>query len=431
MLPGGSASATHPCAQRPDGSTYDPAPTSDHDACPGSRPSPSPGDVQLTEADNNRTVTVPRYARVFVDLRAPFGQVWSDLSAGRELYRTYLDVQRASSFAVFSALSTTDGTQVTSTTDEQCLHAAPACAQPSQAWSVTVVVSSSPPPTSNSDFACARAARPDASPGVTVLDESSDGSTVTVAPGDAVLVAFASCGSGFDLLPATGGGTLFRYRARGADSGPASAVFRAVRTGTTTLRSTSDAACLHSTPTCAIPNKLWQVTVRVAEPCALTGPAAVAAGATVPLTGRVRPDAAVQVWFRRRGGTDFSVRRVLTADATGSFATSYVGSDDHRWYATSGACTTAAGLTQVLPTLAGPATVSRGASVSLLVTGPAGAVVHVWFHGPGADYALRRTGRLDAAGHYRTSYVASSDQRYYAVTGPDRRRSAAGLTQVR
>jgi hypothetical protein len=104
---------------------------------------------------------------------------------------------------------------------------------------------------------------------------------------------------------------------------------------------------------------------------------------------------------------------------------------DQRWYATTDqSCTTTPGLTQVRPYVVGPASVRRGATVPVVVHGPAGAGVGVWFKRAGGDYTLRRTGRLDGYGVYRTSYVGDADQRYYAVTGPDRRTTSAVLTTV-
>jgi hypothetical protein len=138
----------------------------------------------------------------------------------------------------------------------------------------------------------------------------------------------------------------------------------------------------------------------------------------------------VQVWLRRRGATDFVVRRTLTAASDGTFATLYTAYDDYRWYATTPDCTTSPGLTRAMPWIEGPGSAPQGSRVSLLLHGPAGTAGQLWMHGPGAAFAVRRTGTFDSVGSWRTSYVATTDQRYYLVSGPDRRTSQPLLTQV-
>ena len=410
------AAATHPCARSSDGTAYDAFWTADHDACGGGLPPAQPGDVTVTNADDGGTVTVPRGSHLRVALDATPGQpVWSEVAATSQLHRGYLDVQRPRSSAVFDADQATDGAVVTAS--------GPAT------WSVTVVVPSgqgtaSPEP-------CQTQRVPAAYDGATVLTEADDGRTVQVDQGDAVGVFFVGCGSGFDLQPATATGPLQRYRVRAHNPGGASAVFSANATGTATLTATSDAGCLHSAPACAAAQRQWQVTVQVVESCRLAGPAVVPAGSDAQLTGRFRPGSTVQVWFRPYGGATFTARRTLTADASGGVFTSYRALTDQRWYATSGGCTSPPGLTRVTPSVDGPATASRGAVVPIVVRGPAGAAVTVWFAGVSGGFAPRRTGRLDAAGVFRTSYLADVEHRYYAVTGPDRRTTTTVLTRVR
>ena len=404
------ASATHPCPQ----SGTDPSFTSDHDCAGGGLPPAQPGDVTVTNADNGKTVTVPLGNRLRVSLEATSEQpVWSDIDA--TLHRSYLDVQRPRSSAVFEALQTTDGTQVSAT------GATP--------WSVTVVVPSGQASTSPSE-PCQTQTVPAAYDGVVVLSEADNGRTVQVQRGDAVAVFFPGCQGGFDFQPATATMPLKRYRARGHNPGGASAVFSAMTTGTSTVTAVSDAACFHASPACLAAQRNWQVTVQVVEACTLTGPASVPAGSDAWLYGRFAPGATVQVWFRPYGGTAFTARRVLTADSVGTVATSYRAVVDQRWYATSGGCTSAPGLTQVTPSLQSPTTVRRGDVVPIAVRGPAGAAVQVWFASNGSAFAVRRTGHLDAAGVFRTSYVATTDQRYYAVTGPDRRTTTTASTTI-
>ena len=81
------------------------------------------------------------------------------------------------------------------------------------------------------------------------------------------------------------------------------------------------------------------------------------------------------------------------------------------------------------PTISGPALVPAGSTVTLTGTARAGATVEVWFHRrnvPG--YSKRRALTADAAGRWRTTYVAVDDHRYYAVSYG--LRSAIGLTQI-
>jgi hypothetical protein len=430
---GGPASATHPCGMAPDGSTYDPDPTADHDACGGPRPTPRPGDVQLGDADSGRTVTVTTGTRVYVDIHPPSGAIWNDVVGGSVLHLMYLDVQSGISTGVFEALAPTDGQQITASSDAACAHTETPCPRASQAWTATVIVQDpgSPPPSPSGDAqACAprRAPTPN---GFTLLTESSNGSTVRVPRGQPVLVDFTGCnGGGFDLPPTGVSDVLYRYRVNASNPGGATAVYGTPRLGTATLTSTTDTPCFHTQPRCLAPQQTWSATVEVVEPCQLSGPQVSVAGATVDLTGRVMPNAPVQVWFRQRGQQDFVARRQITAGADGSFVTSYAANDDYRWYATSGDCTTPAALTQVTPWLTGPAAVARGSVVPITVHGPASASVALYLRPPGGAFRLTRSGRLDATGTFRTSYVAGTDERYYAVTGPDRRQTARVLTQV-
>jgi hypothetical protein len=414
------ASATHPCGMNSDGTTFDSDPTADHAACPGPRPAPRPGDVQLTDADSGKTVTVTPGTRVYVDLHPPSGQIWSDVNAGGSFHRDYLDVQSGISSAVFTAEGTTDGQQIQAQTDIACAHSEPRCLPPSQQWSVTVVVSgaASPAPSpSPSAEPCTPAPRPVTN--ATVLTEASDRTTVQVPRGQPLLVSFAGC-SGLDLVAPDGGGPLYRYRVRASNPGGVTAVYRAMALGTTTVSSHSDPPCSHATNPCPTAFRSWTVTVQVVEPCALTGPADVPSGSNVPLAGTAAAGASVQIWFRQRGATDFVVRRTVTAGSDGTFTAQYAGNDDYRWYATSGDCTTPPGLTQVTSWLIGPRYATRGSVVPISAHGPAGASVALYFRPPGGGFSLGRTGRLDRTGSFRASYVAMTDQRYYAVTGPGR-----------
>jgi hypothetical protein len=372
--------------------------------------------------------------RVYVDIHPPTGEIWNDVTAGPELHRMYLDVQSGISTGVFTAMAPTDGVQIHARADLACAHTEQPCPVAFHEWSATVVVqtpaSPAPSPTSEAQ-ACAPHPAPTPN-GFTLLTESSNGDTVRVPRGQPVLVNFTGCnGGGFDLPPPGLSELLFRYRVNASNPGGATAVYATSHVGSTTLSSTSDGPCFHASPACAVAQYGWTVTVEVIEPCVLDGPAAVTSGANVPLFGRVMPNAAVHVWFRERGSSQFVVRRQLTASSDGSFTTSYVANDDYRWFATSGDCTTPGDLTQVTSWLDGPPFASRGSVVPIAVHGPANASAAVYLRAPGGEFRLARTGRLDRTGTYRTSYAARTDERYYAVTGPDHRQSEPVLTQLR
>jgi hypothetical protein len=373
--------------------------------------------------------------RLRVELQAGSSDVWSDITAESALHRHRFQVADDRTTASFTALSPTTGQHVSATTDMACFHAQPACAAPTRQWQVTVVVEDRPDagPTSSPEQ-CRAVPRPSPSPDIVFVEEGQDGQTVRVRRGQQVEVVFYGCkNGGADYQPARSDGPLFRESAFAANPGPADSWFRAVSVGTTTVTATVDAPCLHQPNGCAVAARVWQVTVDVVEEaCHLSGPGSVVVGSTAGLSGQVAAGAAVQVWFKAYGAAGYVVRRQLTAGSDGVFTTTFVPVVDHRWYATTDSgCTTAAGLTLVTPTVSGPRYVSRGATVPVLVRGFAGQAVALYARRPGGEYRLARTGRLDAGGTFRTSFIADVDHRYYALTGPNHRTSPAALTQIR
>lgn len=390
-------------------------------------------EVALTEADNGRTVVLALNQRLRVDLRPGSGEVWSDLDAGPALHRFQIDVSSSVTTGRFTALSPTTGQQVSASTDMGCFHAQPACAAPTRSWQVTVVVEDRQVPAA-APQQCLRRPVPSLAPGYVLAEERSDGQTIRVPQGDRLLVLFEGCKQGgVDYQPAEGGGPLFRDRASGRNPGGATSEFLAVSLGTTTVTAVRDAPCLHVPNGCAITAQVWQITVEVvpAQPCSMTGPATAVGGSTVRLNGRVGAGDQVRVWFRPYGGTAFVVRRVLTAGPDGFFSTTYAALVDQRWFATADrGCTTPAGLTQVSPAVVAPALVKRGSNVSLQVRGFAGQEVRLYALRAGGVYRLVRVGRLDGQASYRTAYVADVDHRFYALTGPNARRSPAILIRA-
>lgn len=164
----------------------------------------------------------------------------------------------------------------------------------------------------------------------------------------------------------------------------------------------------------------------------LSSSAAVPIGTAVAVHGASSDTATVSIAFRKRGQSNFSVRRELQPSGdTNSFATVFAADDDYRLYASNGRCDSQPLLVQVQPVIRGPATVRRQSTVQLLVRAPAGVAVKVYFRrSDWTGFAARRTGTADASGRYVTTYVADADYRYYAVTGPDGRTSNSGLTQL-
>jgi hypothetical protein len=66
------------------------------------------------------------------------------------------------------------------------------------------------------------------------------------------------------------------------------------------------------------------------------GPASVARGAVVQLTVRAQAGLRVELLFRRRGASEYVVRRYGTTDSHGTYATSYRADDDYRYFARAG-----------------------------------------------------------------------------------------------
>ena len=137
---------------------------------------------------------------------------------------------------------------------------APAAASGTATASTATVGTASQPP----------AARPSPAPTLTgpaTLTAADAGATVLLRVGQRVSVALAPQGPGSWDVPVTTAPTvLARVSAGGGypSRQPAVAAFQATRPGTATINATTDAACLHAKPACAIDQEEWQVTVVVA-----------------------------------------------------------------------------------------------------------------------------------------------------------------------
>ena len=107
----------------------------------------------------------------------------------------------------------------------------------------------------------------------------------------------------------------------------------------------------------------------------LSGPTSVAAGTRVAVSGAAPRGTVVRIYFKRRGSTEtspgaqpgFTLQRELPVGEDGTFVTSYLANDDHRYYAQVGDQFSEPVLTQVRPTFTGPLTrvVRRGSSVTI------------------------------------------------------------------
>lgn len=100
--------------------------------------------------------------------------------------------------------------------------------------------------------------------GPVTLTAADSGTVVYLRVGQTVTVVLTASFEAWHV-PAAAGTALRRISASGGYPGkqPARAVFLAVAPGTAVLTDESDTACLHAHPPCEVPQRLWQVTVRV------------------------------------------------------------------------------------------------------------------------------------------------------------------------
>jgi hypothetical protein len=113
----------------------------------------------------------------------------------------------------------------------------------------TTSPATSPPPSGSADVSVA---------------EADNQTTVTLVVGQTLGV---SLGAEF-LAPATAGAALTRVSASGGypTGQPVAALYRAVSPGSADVTTHSDYACLHATPPCTVPVRLWTVHVSVVAP---------------------------------------------------------------------------------------------------------------------------------------------------------------------
>lgn len=206
---------------------------------PGATPAIAAG-TSLVESSSGTTVTVAVGQTIAVDLPASYvpitvtGPAVTAVSSsggfptGQPLAATFLAV----------APGVLD---LRTMTDYPCLHAVPRCTVPQRQWIVHVIVV----PSTRT---------------VTVT-EADSGSTIGLRVGDTLIVSL-----GRDYRPTRHSGPALRLRAvsGGFPTGqPLLARYDAARPGVVDVNTLTDYACLHTTPTCGIPQRQWILHVNV------------------------------------------------------------------------------------------------------------------------------------------------------------------------
>jgi hypothetical protein len=140
-------------------------------------------------------------------------------------------------------------------------------------------------------------------------------------------------------------------------------------------------------------------------------------GSVGVLRGLARPGTKVDVFFRAAGTTAFIDYRDVTTSGSGAWATTFRADRDFQVYARSAEGQSARPVARVVyATISGPAHVARNSTVVLTGTARPGAAVGIWFRKSGwTIFVLNRTVTANAAGVFRTSYVATANYAYYAV----------------
>ncbi|GAC1439859.1 MAG: hypothetical protein NVSMB55_02550 [Mycobacteriales bacterium] len=157
-------------------------------------------------------------------------------------------------------------------------------------------------------------------------------------------------------------------------------------------------------------------------PVTVDGPAVrpVAYGSAVGITGTAPAGATVAIYFHRAGENGFFQRRTLQADSAGRFSTSYLATDDYRYYAKVGSTTSEGVLTQAGPVVGGPAVRTAASSSVVTIAGHAspGTTVYLHFHRagtPAGDYSVVRGVLASRAGTWSRLVSVGSGFRYYAT----------------
>lgn len=448
-----AALASHPCyqGQPPEECTHQ-----------YRQPPPPDPDVAVGNADNGTTVRLTSGQRLIISLvpTRP-GDLWqgpersvdwltlSQLSIADNETTATLDASGVPDYIKVEQMSR-GPIAVAATTDARCTHDPVPCEYTPQSWSITVYVDVPQNPARSRYESCTSTSAPPTA-GLELTEYA--GGTVAVARGEE-LTATIPCTT-TDVTVPRAGPELFRQSAYLQPGGYRFGHFIAARTGDTAVTFERDPRCAHEqygmcTAVYSLPLTSTTVGVHVASPDApcvtavSTSSGRVSYGRSITVTGTATPGAVVAIWFRRSDTDPFTKRRALVAGADGGFSTSYVADGDYAVYATAGRCTTPVVRTTVSPTVAGPAHVRKGSTVTLTVRapGPNGSVQIAFRRAGSTVFSTRRNGQTDSRGVWTTTYIADADYRYYATytryfggsgyayTQWEQRRSNLGLTQV-
>ena len=163
----------------------------------------------------------------------------------------------------------------------------------------------------------------------------------------------------------------------------------------------------------------------------VVAPSSVAGGRTAQVSVRGgAPGAGVDLFVAKRGEPVATRRGAGVLSASGTFAMALRVDDDLTVFAVSGGRATPRSTVRRAPaltadprpvavpvTVSGPTTALAGTAVTVTATGARGAAVSLWLRREGdPHFALRRTGRFDAAGRFSTSYTADRPVTYFART---------------
>jgi hypothetical protein len=144
----------------------------------------------------------------------------------------------------------------------------------------------------------------------------------------------------------------------------------------------------------------------------VTAPQVVEAGDGVAVSVSGTPGAVVELWFRRRGSQVWSRLREGRFDTSGRWWTTYVGVDDHDYWASSGGLSSADATTLAMPVVRGPRSAALGSRVELTGRARPGDSVVVESRRRGTPDFVRTMLTADSSGIFRTFYAADDEYEY-------------------
>ena len=162
-------------------------------------------------------------------------------------------------------------------------------------------------------------------------------------------------------------------------------------------------------------------------------------GSSFAIGGSAAPRTVVMLRLHRAGtpADDYSIVRMATADATGSWSSPAVADDDYRYFATAGSQTSASVLNQPAPLIGGPTrrTVPKNQTYPLVGQAVPTSTVFLHFHRggtPASDYSIVRSVVAGSDGRWVRPYAATTDFRVYVSrSAADSLASTTFLLQAR